>query len=120
MNAARTIAAVLLVLCLLSGCATVPVVRVIDGDTLVVHWRGMDEHVRLVGIDAPERGKPGAAEATEALREMVDGQRVRLAFPDPKRPTRGKYGRLIADVVVNGQSVTQELLRRGLVTEYEP
>jgi micrococcal nuclease len=36
-----------------SGDATV--VRVIDGDTVVVHIDGHDEHVRLIGIDTPNR-----------------------------------------------------------------
>src|SRR3954465_3938475 len=34
------------------------VVRVIDGDTIVVHIGGTDEHVRLIGIDTPETQKP--------------------------------------------------------------
>jgi hypothetical protein len=46
------------------------VARVIDGDTVVMDldlgwhtWR-KNESVRLAGIDTPERGKPGAGEAT--------------------------------------------------------
>ena len=45
-----------------------PVVRVIDGDTIIAHWRGMDEKVRLLNIDTPERGEPGYKEATDMLR----------------------------------------------------
>ena len=34
------------------------VIRVVDGDTLVVHIGGDDERVRLIGIDTPESVKP--------------------------------------------------------------
>src|SRR4051812_46055646 len=52
---------------LLIGCARhsatatdgkATVVRVIDGDTIVVHIAGRDENIRLVGIDTPETHKP--------------------------------------------------------------
>ena len=39
------------------GRATV--VRLIDGDTVVVQVGGREEHVRLIGIDTPETHKPG-------------------------------------------------------------
>jgi endonuclease YncB( thermonuclease family) len=43
--------------------------KVIDGDTVVVSG----VHVRLKGIDAPERADPGGSEATVALRAIVGG-----------------------------------------------
>ena len=50
------------------------IVRVIDGDTVVVHmdlgwhtWRH-DEHIRLNGIDAPERTDPGERSTGSAAR----------------------------------------------------
>jgi len=39
------------------------VARVIDGDTVVVLAAGKLMHVRIAGIDAPERGEPGAKTA---------------------------------------------------------
>ena len=30
------------------------VIRLVDGDTLKVHYKGKEESVRLIGIDAPE------------------------------------------------------------------
>jgi micrococcal nuclease len=57
----------------------VTVERVIDGDTLqgeldlgwgvrIRETRGRPVRFRLLGMDAPERGQPGYAEAREALR----------------------------------------------------
>ena len=43
--------------------------RVVDGDTIA---RG-DERVRFCAVDTPERGKPGAAAATGAMRGLLRG-----------------------------------------------
>jgi len=64
------------------------VINVIDGDTIEVYG---GYRVRLIGINAPETGEPGAAEATEFVRSLVYGRTVWLepdgAYSDP-------YGRL--------------------------
>ncbi len=48
-------------------------VEVVDGDTLVVDGPGGRTEVRLIGINAPERGECFTGEATAALRSAVDG-----------------------------------------------
>src|SRR5215471_7815923 len=40
-----------------AGAATV--VRVVDGDTVILRLGGADQRVRLIGIDTPETVKPG-------------------------------------------------------------
>jgi len=82
------------------GRATV--VRVIDGDTIVVKVGDSEEHVRLIGIDTPETHKPGTPvecygpEASDHLTELVPpGTTVRL---ERDRDTRDVYGRLLAYV----------------------
>ena len=49
--------------------------RVIDGDTIVLTC---GERVRFIGINAPEIGEPGADEATQFVRDMVEGKTVWL------------------------------------------
>jgi micrococcal nuclease len=62
---------------------SVQVVRVIDGDTLVLRNVGT---VRLIGIDTPETVDPRVPvqafgkEATTFLRQMVEGQAVRVEY----------------------------------------
>ncbi len=91
----------------------VHVVRVTDGDTVVVRGAGGEERVRLFGIDAPEmnygKGRPdcGAREATRALRERVDGASLPL-----ERHGRDDYGRTLALVYDDG-NVNLWLLREG-------
>jgi endonuclease YncB( thermonuclease family) len=64
------------------------VVRVIDGDTIVLN---NGERVRLIGIDAPEIGEPGADEATQFVRERVEGLTVWL---EADGADRDRFGRL--------------------------
>ena len=82
--------------------ANATVERVIDGDTIVAHVDGRDEHVRLIGIDTPETVAPdrpvmcfGPEASAEAHRLLPDGAPVRLV-----RDVEGRdaYGRLLAYV----------------------
>lgn len=82
------------------GLATV--VRVVDGDTLVVDLGGAEESVRLIGIDTPESVAPGqpvecyGVEASEHLGSLVPaGTEVRLERDVEARDT---YDRLLAYV----------------------
>jgi micrococcal nuclease len=78
------------------------VVRVVDGDTIVVRLAGgREERVRYIGIDTPEDVRPGtpvqcwSLRAARRNRALVGGRRVRLAFD---RERRDRYGRLLAYV----------------------
>ena len=56
----------------------VPVTRVIDGDTIEVEINGEIEHIRFIGVDAPEMGfrgrtyEIGATEATEFVQAQIN------------------------------------------------
>jgi hypothetical protein len=55
------------------------VVRVVDGDTIVVLGAQKTQHrVRLGGIDAPERGQPYGRKSTDNLARLVAGKEVRV------------------------------------------
>jgi len=60
------------------------VVRVIDGDTIVVAVDGVDERVRFVGVDTPERGEAGFDEATAFTQ---DPRTPGSAQPSDSHPT---------------------------------
>ena len=91
-------------------------VRVIDGDTIVVSLAGEQESVRYIGVDTPETAKPGqppecyADEATELNRDLLDDGPIRLRFD---RERRGPYGRLLAYVYAGRTLLNAELVRRG-------
>jgi micrococcal nuclease len=95
--------------------------RVVDGDTIVIE-PGM--YVRYAGVSAPETRQvvefhqPFGQESTEANRKLVEGQRVKLRFSDPKMD---RYGRILANVLVREpesgewKDVGEDLARCGLV-----
>jgi endonuclease YncB( thermonuclease family) len=76
------------------------VTRVIDGDTFETASR--KNPVRLANVDAPEKGMPGSAAATEALRRMIEGKPVVV-----ETVARDSYGRSVANVKVEGKSVNK-------------
>ena len=74
----------------------------VDGDTLVVRFRGDDERVRLVGVDTPESVDPRrpveclGKEAAAHLQELLPkGTRVRL---ERDVEPRDRFDRLLAYV----------------------
>ena len=105
------------------------VVRVIDGDTIVVEFGGKQYHLRYIGMDAPKSVKPGtpvqphALAATAANKALVDGRTV-LLEKDVSETDR--YDRLLRDVWVERDGrlvlVGLELVRTGFaqVTTFPP
>ena len=101
------------------------VVRVIDGDTLVVDdgLSADGEHtIRLMGVNTPETVKPDypveawGPEASAFTHDFVADRQVRLQF-DRERVDR--YGRLLAYVWVDDRLLNEELVRAGLA-QFEP
>jgi micrococcal nuclease len=94
------------------------VVRVIDGDTIVVNIKGQEEMVRYIGIDTPEPyrdGVPGcySLEATARNSELVGGTLVRLVSD---QENRDKYGRLLRYVYVDEMFINRQLVAEGYAT----
>ena len=87
------------------------VVEVIDGDTFKL---GSEEIVRLICVDAPEKGKRGYEEAKEFLTDMILDKEVRL---EKDVSDKDEYGRLLRYVYVNISGaeffVNQQLLQEG-------
>lgn len=90
------------------------VIKVLDGDTLLLEKIG---EVRLIGVDTPEIYHPVkplqyfATEASDFVRKLVEGQRVRLTFD---RERLDKYGRTLAYVYLpDGRCLNEEIIRQG-------
>lgn len=92
------------------------VVGVIDGDTIDVLSPHMDrQRVRLVAIDAPERGQPFGTRAKQALSDMVYGMDVHVS-------DHGKdiYGRQLGEVMLGQASANKAMVHLGLAWAYRP
>ncbi len=103
------------------------VIAVLDGDTVLIlhkaatppassvqarHAGGLMK-IRLAEIDAPEKAQDFGAASRNALTEMVLHRQIwvyTLAVD--------KYGRTVALLKVNGISVNEEMVRRGMAWEY--
>ncbi len=90
------------------------VLRIVDGDTIIVDFEGKDEKIRLAGIDAPELSQPYGQEAFDFLRDMVLGKKVTLQVL-----TRDVYDRIVAVVFLDGVDVNAVLTEEGLVWGYK-
>jgi micrococcal nuclease len=92
------------------------VVRVVDGDTLVVRLDGRDQRVRYIGVNTPESVDPRrpvqcfGQEAAARNRELVDGQTVWL---ERDVSDADQFGRLLRYVYVGERLVNAELVRDG-------
>lgn len=87
----------------------VPVVGVIDGDTIDVRL-GASKRVRYIGIDTPERVDCYYRESTAKNTEIVAGKKVRL---EKDVSETDRFGRLLRYVYVGDLFVNAELVRSG-------
>ncbi len=81
---------------------------VYDGDTILIEG---NQKVRLLGIDAPEKGEKCYQEAKEYLLNLVLKKEVAL---QREGQNKDKYGRLLRWVFVDDQNVNLLLLKEGL------
>ncbi len=111
----------------LPGPVPARVVRIIDGDTVIVRariWLGQEVEirVRLKGIDAPEANGKCADErelaqrAANFVRARLDGGAVHLTNIE-----YGKYaGRVVARLLTqDGEDIAAALLKAGLARAYD-
>jgi len=91
------------------------VLSVGDGDTLKVQASQTNMTVRLACVDAPERAQaPWGQAASERLKQILPiGQVVQLREVD-----RDRYGRTVAEVLVNGQSINLQMVQEGMAVIY--
>ena len=100
------------------------VTRVVDGDTLVVNINGVEEKVRLIGINTPETVDPRKTvecfgkEAGARMKELANGKNVRLESDDTQS-LRDIYGRLLDYVYLeDGQMLNRKMVAEGYAYEY--
>lgn len=96
---------------------SVTLIETIDGDTIKVRLNGKTETVRYLLVDTPESKHPNicvqpyAEEAYLRNSELVKSGKLTLEFEQGN--TRDSYGRLLAYVFVDGQSIQGTLLKEG-------
>ena len=102
--------------------------RVVDGDTIdVVLDLGFDimfkSRVRLYGIDTPEsrtRNKDEKVRGKMAgsfLKDAVDSG-AQVVIQTKLKDSRGKYGRVLGNVIVDGININQQMIDNYLAVAY--
>ncbi len=111
------------VFCLLPSAAAAKtlsgkVLKVFDGDTILVRIHAREEHVRLREIDAPEvthqkriGQEPWGRRARDLLKSLVKGKTVRLEIEEDNE--RDKFQRLLAYVFIDHTFINQEMVKSG-------
>ena len=116
----------LIIFPILASAGQYKVIRVVDGDTIVVRYNGKYEKVRLLCVNTPESVHPdkkqnipmGKVASRYVEKKLLDeyGRYVDLKFEMDR--IRGNHGRLLAYVFVNGKNLNIDLVRQGLSPYY--
>ncbi len=91
--------------------------RIIDGDTMVILYKGNLVRIRLTHIDAPEnrRSNPISKMSTKALATLCADSKVIIQSQGYDR-----YERLLAEVINHkGIVVNKEMVRLGMAVHYK-
>jgi len=102
-----------------------PLLRVVDGDTVIIGVASDAEYVRLIGIDTPESNISAsgpecyASEATKKLKELVQTTGTVVLRFDTSQGLRDKYGRLLAYVELpDGTDLGERMVSEGYARQY--
>lgn len=99
----------------LSAQLTGKIVRVSDGDTVVLLDSTNIQHkIRLDGIDCPERTQDYGTKATDFTKNLCAGKYVKVDVAGID-----KYKRVLGVLWVDGANVNEELLKNGLAWQYK-
>jgi len=88
------------------------VTNVVDGDTIVVEG---GQRIRLLGIDAPEKGELFYNESKARLEQLVEGKEVLL---EKEGENKDKYDRLLRYIFINDTNINLQLVQEGLAICY--
>ncbi|NCN27816.1 thermonuclease family protein [bacterium] len=98
-----------------------------DGDTITVEIPGVHPllgksiSIRVLGLDTPERRTkdPCEKKAAVIVKALVENKLKRAKRIDLMDVKRGKYFRVVARVIADGQDLSKAIFQSGLAYEYD-
>lgn len=91
------------------------VIGVSDGDTITILDSANAQHkIRLTGIDAPEKAQAFGQASKQVLSKLVFNKEVEVVWGKHDR-----YQRILGKVVLNGEDICLEQVRRGMAWHYK-
>lgn len=93
---------------------TFKVVRIIDGDTVVVlNSKNEQLKIRLAEIDCPEKAQDFGNKARQFTSDAIFSKKVQIDLLEQDR-----YGRYIGKIYYNQKYLSEELVKNGLAIVY--
>lgn len=95
------------------------VYRIVDGDGFHCHpivknkVSRSDKNIRMIYIDAPERGQHYAFQARQHLSNLIKNKTVKL-----KIYAKDKYARTLAEVFYKGKNINKNMVKHGYAFKY--
>lgn len=93
------------------------VIRIVDGDTIIVDIEGVKTKVRMIGIDTPESAHKDKSlncefgkAASEYTKSLLGGEYIKLEYDEQRTDV---YDRTLAYVYLDGEMVNQILVLNG-------
>lgn len=86
------------------------ILYITDGDTINLNG----ERIRLTCIDAPEKNQPYGLEAKEHLMGLIKDKNIEVL-----RDSKDQYGRTLAWLVVEGDTINNTMVKDGFAWWYE-
>jgi endonuclease YncB( thermonuclease family) len=86
------------------------VTKIVDGDTVIIEG---GKQVRLLGVDAAEKGETCYQEAKDYLEDLVLKKEVTL-ISDAN--DKDQYGRLLRYLQIDGKNINIALAKQGMVS----
>lgn len=91
------------------------VIKVADGDTFTLLTDNNEQvKVRLAEIDAPEKGQDYGTKATNFVKELIAGKKVKVDVTGTDR-----YKRTLGVVWVGNTNLNEELVKQGLAWRWK-
>ncbi len=89
------------------------VLDVIDGDSIVIRYKGKMKAAQLIHVNAPDLGKPFYQEARDYLSEMTKGDRVKMVFPERGEFETDFFGRYKAYFLKGSTNINRAMIESG-------
>ena len=126
MAQATTIPNIKIVSCYDADTCRVNLPRSAFNDDWAYELFGHNIPIRVEGIDTPEikgkcqKEKDLAYEARDLVRDLLNNaQTITLAIADDPKEVRGKYFRIVGRIIVDGQDLSEVLIKRQMAVPYD-
>lgn len=99
------------------------VIRVVDGDTVVIDYFGEETTLRLIGVDTPETKHPNkdvecfGPEASAFMEELLSDRSIEIEL-DESQGSHDRYNRLLVYIWLDGVNINELLIGEGYAFEY--